>query len=253
MSAWLWIAASTAGATDLGGPAAAVAAGDLVRAEAELRAMLADGYVDDDVYYDLGNVAWRQGHTGRAILAWRRSAVLAPRDPDVGANLDFARRSVLDAVEPVVPTPVLAPWQAGLSPGEGAWAGAALLGAGLLLVGLRRARPGAPGVLLAPAIVASVLGAGLAGGGWAAWLADPAAVVLASEVTATSDLSGGVELFTLHEGAEVVAVETTDAHVLVVLPDDRRGWVPRAAVGLVDPWAYFPEAGPATARGRPTR
>jgi hypothetical protein len=239
MTALMLLVVLRAGAQDLSGPARQVAAGDLAGAESSLLGMLSGGYADTDVYYDLGNVAWRQGDTGRAILAWRRAAMLAPRDPDVGANLDFARRSVLDAVDPVVPTPALAPWQAGLSPGEAAWCGATLLGLSLLLLGLRGRLPRGA---LAPALGAGVLGAGLAGGGWAAWFADPAAVVLVDEVTATSDLGGGVTLFTLHEGAEVLAAEVTPTHVLLALPDERRGWVAREHVGLVDPWAPFPDA-----------
>ncbi|MFN7144015.1 MAG: hypothetical protein ACK4YP_09580, partial [Myxococcota bacterium] len=65
--------------------------------------------------------------------------------------------------------------------------------------------------------------------------APPVAVVLAPEAVATSDLGGGVELFTLHAGAEVQTVETAAGRVLVALPDGRRGWLASSALGLVEP------------------
>ena len=46
----------------------------------------------------------------------------------------------------------------------------------------------------------------------------PVAVVLAPEVTATSDLGGGVDLFTLHAGAEVQTDDRAAERTLVVLP-----------------------------------
>ncbi|MBM4367331.1 MAG: hypothetical protein FJ102_14055, partial [Deltaproteobacteria bacterium] len=57
------------------------------------------------------------------------------------------------------------------------------------------------------------------------------------EVTARSDLGGGVDLFALHAGAEVGVAEVAAGQVLVALPDGRRGWVAEAAVGRVDPYA----------------
>ena len=54
-------------------------------------------------------------------------------------------------------------------------------------------------------------------------------------MTATSDLGGGVELFTLHAGAEVQAVERAAGRVLVALGDGRKGWLAESAVGIVDP------------------
>jgi hypothetical protein len=74
-----------------------------------------------------------------------------------------------------------------------------------------------------------------AAGGFAEDAGPPVAVVLVPEVTATSDLGGGVELFTLHAGAEVHAEQTAADRVLVVLPDGRKGWLPSTAVGIVDP------------------
>lgn len=44
------------------------------------------------VYYNLGNAWFRQGKLGWAILNYERARRLAPRDPDILANLKFAEQ-----------------------------------------------------------------------------------------------------------------------------------------------------------------
>src|SRR5689334_22583951 len=41
--------------------------------------------------YDLGNAYQREGSVGRAVLNYRRAQLLAPRDPDLAANLSLVR------------------------------------------------------------------------------------------------------------------------------------------------------------------
>jgi hypothetical protein len=217
---------------------AALAAGDLAGAEAGYRALLADGYTDGDVYYDLGNVLWREQQHAGAMLAWRRAGARLPRDPDVQANLDFARRDVRDRLDSPDPAPWFAPWQVALTPVEGQWLGGLLAGVGLLAGALRRRAPGVPLAGIGAGLV--VVGGLVAAGGAAEAGLPPAAVVLAPEVTATSDLGGGVDLFTLHAGAEVTALEAEADRTLVALPDGRKGWIPSDHVGVVDPDAAFP-------------
>ena len=45
------------------------------------------------VYFNLGNACFKSGQIGRAILAYREAARVTPRDPDLRANLQFARKS----------------------------------------------------------------------------------------------------------------------------------------------------------------
>src|SRR5262245_41058576 len=46
------------------------------------------------LYFNLGNALFKSGQIGRAIFAYRRAQALAPHDPDVRANLQFARNQV---------------------------------------------------------------------------------------------------------------------------------------------------------------
>ncbi len=216
----------------------ALAAGDLAEAEAGYRQALEAGAVDADVYYNLGNVLFRQEQLPLAVLAWRRALALAPRDPDASANLDFARRRVRDDSVAPDPCPAWAPWQAALTPGEGQLAGGALLGFGLVALGLRRRWPHLP--MVGVGGIAALVGGGLGLGGVAEGAMPPAAVVLVDEVTAHSDLGGGVDLFALHGGAEIQVVELAAGQVLVALADGRRGWLAAETVGWVDPEAVMP-------------
>lgn len=216
---------------------AALEQGDLAAAEAAYRAVIAV-VPDADVYFNLGNVLWRKKAPAGAILAWRTAAVSAPRDPDVAANLEFAHRFVQDALAVPSNVPAWAPWMGALTVGEAAWTSTALVGLALVALGLRRKAPHVPVLGMAGVVVGvgGVLGAGAV----AQSLADPLAVVLVPEVSVTSDLGGGVTLFSLHAGAEVLATEESGASVLVVLADGRRGWVPVSSLGFADPSRPFP-------------
>src|SRR6266404_4838400 len=52
------------------------------------------GQVSPALYFNLGNALFKSGQIGRAILSYRQAEQLAPRDPDIRANLRFARNRV---------------------------------------------------------------------------------------------------------------------------------------------------------------
>lgn len=55
-----------------------------------LEAILASGYRNGTIYYNLGNAYFRAGEYGRAILNYRKSQPYRPRDPYLKANLQQA-------------------------------------------------------------------------------------------------------------------------------------------------------------------
>ncbi len=223
--------------------AAAYRAGDYAQAEQAWREVIIAGAVDGHALYDLGNALYRQGQLGSAILAWRQALVLSPREPDARANLGHARGQVRDQLEPQGHVPLVFFWQHSLALRESATLGSSLLGFALgawaWLRWRRRRQARELGSLRPASWVAAVLGLLLLLSTvvTARSLAyEPGAVVLATEIAGRSAVGrDGVELFVLHEGAEVRAVELDADHVLIVLSDGRRGWVPQAAVGLVRP------------------
>jgi len=69
--------------------------------------ILKSGKISPAVHFNLGNSLLKAGQVGRAIYHYRVAGTLAPRDPDVKANLRFARASVGSQ-----PTPGMnRPWQ----------------------------------------------------------------------------------------------------------------------------------------------
>lgn len=52
-----------------------------------LESLLAEGYRNGAVYYNLGNAYYRAGEYGRAIAAYRKAKPYRPRDPYLEANL----------------------------------------------------------------------------------------------------------------------------------------------------------------------
>jgi tetratricopeptide (TPR) repeat protein len=69
-------------------------------------AVLADGYESAPVYFNLGNAYFRNGELGPAVLNYLRAQRLEPADPDIAANLDFAKRFTSVQMEGVKLNPI---------------------------------------------------------------------------------------------------------------------------------------------------
>ncbi len=63
---------------------------DYRESAALLESLLADGYRNGSVYYNLGNAWFRAGQYGRAIATYRKAKPYRPRDPYLDANLKQA-------------------------------------------------------------------------------------------------------------------------------------------------------------------
>lgn len=59
------------------------------------RDLLRQGRVSPALFFNLGNSLFKSGQVGRAIICYRLAEQLSPRDPDIKANLQFARDSVV--------------------------------------------------------------------------------------------------------------------------------------------------------------
>jgi hypothetical protein len=197
-----------------------------------------DGHHNGPLLFNLGDAHWRSGDLGDAMLAWRRAALFMPRDADLAANLETARRSAKDALPPPDQRGPAARWL--LLPydacsarellwiGLVGWATFAVLLAARLLWPLPNAGP--------PLLVAGALaGFGLVGFA-ARSMQAPTGVVLAESIAVRSgrDLQAA-ELLLLHEGAEVIVASIEGGWSQVQLADGRRGFVPTDAVGVVVP------------------
>jgi len=65
--------------------------------------ILDSGVVSPAVYFNLGNAYFKSGQLGMAIVSYRKAQQLAPRDPDIRANLQFVRATVGGGTAPAQP------------------------------------------------------------------------------------------------------------------------------------------------------
>jgi len=85
--------------TDFARANEAYAAGDYGAAATQFEAILESGVVSAALLYDLANAESKGGRVGAAVLHYERALALAPRDPDILANLRQTRAAA-NLVEP---------------------------------------------------------------------------------------------------------------------------------------------------------
>src|SRR5208337_1300274 len=79
--------------------------GKYSEAAAAYQKLVQAGQVSAALYFNLGNACFKAGTLGRALAAYRQAEALAPRDPDLRANIQFARDQAQG------PTLALSRWQ----------------------------------------------------------------------------------------------------------------------------------------------
>jgi tetratricopeptide (TPR) repeat protein len=83
--------------------------GKYQQAAARYESILKQSGASAPLLFNLGNAYFKNGEIGRAIYNYRRAAKLAPRDPDIQANLRFARDRITgsSSVQPPIWTPLV--------------------------------------------------------------------------------------------------------------------------------------------------
>ena len=195
-------------------------------------ALVGEGQKQPETLFNLGNAHYRNGNLGKAILAYRQAQRLAPRDPDVRANLGFAAQSAgieLPARKPLAA--LLLDFSRAEWLGFGIacfWLLAGALAAWILWPRFRFvARPAA-------AVFAALLLLALAGLAVHRDLErTPEGVVMAREQKIlSSPLETSTPLLAIPEGAIVRMLESRGNWTEVEL-GETRGWLPAGALATV--------------------
>lgn len=180
-----------------------------------------------------GNAQLRAGRVGRAVVAYERGLLLAPRDPDLLANMDRARA---ERALPPPPESIVEQVVGRLSTREWRSVGGVSLAALLLALTLTvvwpRRRRTLAAVALAGALVASMASVAL-------WLgtsaADRAVVVAERTVARLSPFNEADTVFTLGEGQTVRICARHAGYLRVEDAQGHSGWVPTAEVQSIIP------------------
>jgi tetratricopeptide (TPR) repeat protein len=188
--------------------------------------ILNSGAVSPNLLFNDGNAEFKSGNLGRAIAAYRQAALLAPRDSDIRANLDFARNQVQGA------TKRESHWESWLGSFTlNQWTALAALAFWLafLMFAALQIRPALKNILRGMsrvAAAAAVLFCACLGAAAAIHCTKSVAiVVLPDAVTRSGPFSDAQNAFAVHDGAELAVLDRRHGWVEVTDGAGRIGWM----------------------------
>lgn len=188
--------------------------------------LLTNGVTTAAVYFNRGNAYLKLGRTGHAIASYRVARLMAPRDGEVTANLQFARSKVRDGLVRV--EPFWSRWLRWLTPNEWAalslvflWLGGGLMAARAAFPKLKEATRG----LARPVLVMAVLALVPLGVVAVQSRTVEGVIIKPDAVVRFGPLEDAQTSFTLPDGAEVDVMDTKGGWVAVRDLAGRRGWV----------------------------
>lgn len=185
-----------------------------------------------EVLFNLGNAYYRNGNLGKAIWTYRQAERLAPRDPDIRANLGFAAQATGISL-PARNT--LATWLLDVSQKEWQVWGSACFWLLSLSLAAWILKPRFRFISRPAAIVLTALLLLALAGLWTHrdWRQRPECVVMhADQKILSGPLETATPLLAIPEGAIVRMLEP-HGNWVEVQTDAVRGWLPAAAVAAV--------------------
>ncbi len=204
------------------------AEGKYAEAAAEYQSILASGHGSAAIYFNLGNAFFKANQLGRAIAAYRQAEQFAPRDPDLRANLQFARNQVQG---PTLARAVWQRWLGKLSLNEWTVLTAGVVWAWLLMLTTTQLRPQWKPLLRSYLLVVGIAAALLVAVFVIAFLqnrlAQGAIVVTRDATVRLSPSEMASTAFTAHDGAELEVLDRKDEWLQVRADPRRTGWVKR--------------------------
>ena len=212
--------------------------GKYAEAAAAYEQILAQGIESGAVQYNLGNAYLKAGDVGRAVLAYERARRLIPGDPDLAANLGFARESARDVSEPPVLARIAFPFAERLSTAALATSAAIAWWILWLSLGLGALVPAAGAASRGLAVASGLAFALVASSGaWRWWTLEhptTAVVVAHDDVTVRSEPSPtATALFVATPGTVLRVERTREDAALVTSRDGRRGWLATSALATL--------------------
>ncbi len=191
------------------------------------------GQTSAALYFNMGNAYFKAGQLGRAIAAYRQAEQITPRDPDVRANLLFARKQPAGAS--LQPTS-LQQWLGRLSLNEWTVLTAAVVWILFLLLAAGQWWPSARSSLrnfvILAGFAAVVLIACLGADYYETRMNRTAIVIVRDAIVRLGPLTESQEAFTAHDGAELRVLDQKDEWLAVSAGPGRFGWIRRDQVQL---------------------
>jgi tetratricopeptide (TPR) repeat protein len=226
------------------------------------------GIENGRLFYNIGNIYFHLGDTGKAILNYKRAERFIPNDVNLQQNLNYARSRCVDKIDPKPQTQVFRTvffWHHDLSGPTRSWLFAAFLGllwvfAGMYVLKRKCVPTQEPGnevvqehgneidrftmtpwnswlryAIIGSAVISLLLAGSL---GIEAYEESNirSGVILEQEVMGRKGDSSTFEPTfkePLHMGAEFKLVEERKGWFYIELADGRRCWIPESAAGVI--------------------
>jgi len=200
----------------------------------QYRMILESGLESADLYYNMGNAAYRSNSIGYAILYFEKALKLDPSHEDASNNLEFASRYRVDTFEEV-PELFIRTWMRAflMRFSERTWSLVSLLLFALITLSVLVYIFARPLLLKKVGFFTALIGIAIFISTFAAAIArhksivhPDAAIILAPSVVVRSSPSDtGTELFILHEGTRIKVNEGVTGWQNIRVIDGREGWI----------------------------
>ena len=212
--------------------------GRYAEAAAAYEQILAGGVESGAVQFNLGNAYLKAGDVGRAVLAYERARRLIAADPDLMANLGFAREAARDVSEPSLVQRIVFPLAERTTTGRLALAAAIAWWIVWLALAGATLAPAAAGIARGVALASGLAFVVTASSGLYRWWTlerqTTAVVVAKKDVTVRSEPSPtATALFVATPGTVVQIERTREGAALVTSRDGRRGWLEAASLATL--------------------
>ena len=200
--------------------------GKFATAASAYEELVRSGRVSAALYFNLGNAFFKSGRIGCAIAAYRQAEQIAPRDPDLRANLQFARNQTQG---PALSASRWQHWLGKLTLNEWTLVAASAVWLWFFLLALLEWRPAfrriLNGYMLALAVAAAASCLCLAAALYNSHYVRTVIVIAPEAVVRYGPLEESQSAFTVHDGFELRVLDQKDDWLQVSVDARRTGWL----------------------------
>jgi len=206
--------------------------GKFAEAAAAYDKLIAAGNISGAIYFNRGNALFKMGQVGRAIAAYRLAQRLSPRDPELRANLQFARTRARGGS--AYQAERWRGWLDALTVNEWTVLTAAAVWLLFILLALGQWRPELSRVLRSYVVMAglAVVALGVCFGIVLNnnFFTQSAIVVVGEAEVRNGPLDESQTVYKVRDGVELNVIDEKDGWLQVVDSADRAGWLRRDQV-----------------------
>jgi tetratricopeptide (TPR) repeat protein len=196
--------------------------------------ILTSGAASPNLLFNYGNTEFKSGNLGKAIAAFRRAELLAPRDSEIRANLAFVRNQVQGAT---IRESFWQNWLGNFSLNEWTIFSAIAFWLAFILLAAKQLRPALAAKLKSATWIFAALtifSGTILGVQAANHFTKQTAVVISAQAMARSGpFDDAQSAFTARDGAELPVLDRRDDWVQVADGSGKIGWLPAKQIEVL--------------------